>query len=148
MTKYRLATLAATLLGLAACAPVGSPPVAYQPQRPDYPAIQATPGYAYQPAQQGTPELCCIASREVVVQSYVPRRPPAYHARVGCLPRNPCAPIIRTPPCNPCDSRLVGSRTTEGSRIWPANMNPPGSGDCERTINGVRMKGRCWKTTN
>jgi len=45
--------------------------------------------------------------------------------------------------------RLGGTNTTaEGSRIWPANMNPPGSGDCERTINGVRMKGRCWKTTN
>lgn len=106
MPNFRLLpALAITLVSLAACVPAGGPSsVAYQqPQWPDYPAMQASPGYAYQPAQQGPAQFCCITSREEVVQSYVPRRP-VQQVRVGCPSRNPCpsAQQMRCLVRNPC----------------------------------------------
>ena len=34
--------------------------------------------------------------------------------------------------------------TNEGTKLWSAGMQPAGSTECWKTVNGVPTKGRCW----
>ena len=36
------------------------------------------------------------------------------------------------------------STTAEGRPLYRAGLKPPGSYDCEQTVAGRKMKGKCW----